>query len=339
MLSDVIGISPNAIPYYQPRDYSIAERISWAGGRETTREEDMAYCLVGIFDVNIPMLYGEGTKAFRRLQEEIIRTAYDVSIFAWTKDRHGTQPTRYDGADHGSAFAKAPGDFHLKARHLIRHQWNEVSVTDAGIKLTLDLCVARMQQAGGLSYVLPVCTGYWRREHWKRRVPGLGVGLKMISPGRFARQGLRKLVEISDRDEACMVRRIYPNAYILTDISMDLDIRMLMNLSIRGLHCPHFRFPRHCRVVKAWPSVSWNDAESKFMMDVGEPSYGSFLLETQFFMLADDGIAGKFRTGEFMFLLSNFPGSNDDASTFLARYYNTPSSVTENINWCWIAST
>ncbi|KAH9227609.1 hypothetical protein K456DRAFT_1780596, partial [Colletotrichum gloeosporioides 23] len=83
ILSDVTGIASTAIQDYRPRDYSIAERMSWAGRRETTREEDMAYCLLGIFDVNIPMLYGEGTKAFRRLQEEIIRTAYDVSIFAW----------------------------------------------------------------------------------------------------------------------------------------------------------------------------------------------------------------------------------------------------------------
>jgi hypothetical protein len=62
----------------------IAERMRWAAHRETTREEDIAYCLLGIFKVNMPIIYGEGkTKAFKRLQYEIISTSYDHSIFAW----------------------------------------------------------------------------------------------------------------------------------------------------------------------------------------------------------------------------------------------------------------
>lgn len=63
----------------------IAQRMSWASRRETTRGEDMAYCLMGIFDVNMPLLYGEGEKkAFRRLQGEISKNSDDPSLFAWT---------------------------------------------------------------------------------------------------------------------------------------------------------------------------------------------------------------------------------------------------------------
>ncbi|KAM6476953.1 heterokaryon incompatibility protein-domain-containing protein [Trichoderma sp. SZMC 28011] len=62
---------------------SIAQRMSWASNRTTTREEDIAYCLLGIFDVNMPLLYGEGHKAFQRLQEEIIKKSDDQSILAW----------------------------------------------------------------------------------------------------------------------------------------------------------------------------------------------------------------------------------------------------------------
>jgi hypothetical protein len=47
---------------------SIAMRMSWAADRETTRTEDLAYCLLGIFEVNMPLLYGEGERAFLRLQ-------------------------------------------------------------------------------------------------------------------------------------------------------------------------------------------------------------------------------------------------------------------------------
>ncbi|KFA51934.1 hypothetical protein S40293_07071 [Stachybotrys chartarum IBT 40293] len=62
---------------------SVAQKMSWAADRMTTRVEDIAYCLLGIFDVNMPMIYGEGDKAFVRLQEEILKETDDQSIFAW----------------------------------------------------------------------------------------------------------------------------------------------------------------------------------------------------------------------------------------------------------------
>ncbi len=61
---------------------SVARRMSWAARRITTRVEDRAYSLLGIFDVNMPLLYGEGYKAFIRLQEEILKQTDDESIFA-----------------------------------------------------------------------------------------------------------------------------------------------------------------------------------------------------------------------------------------------------------------
>ena len=61
----------------------VAQIMSWAANRTTTRVEDRAYSLMGLLDVNMPMLYGEGKKAFHRLQLEIIRTSNDQSIFAW----------------------------------------------------------------------------------------------------------------------------------------------------------------------------------------------------------------------------------------------------------------
>ncbi|KAL4071630.1 heterokaryon incompatibility protein-domain-containing protein [Scleroderma yunnanense] len=61
----------------------VAQVMSWAANRTTTRVEDRAYSLLGLLDVNMPMLYGEGKKAFQRLQLEIIHTSNDQSIFAW----------------------------------------------------------------------------------------------------------------------------------------------------------------------------------------------------------------------------------------------------------------
>lgn len=62
---------------------SIATKLSWAAGRQTTRPEDIAYCLLGLVEVNMPMLYGEGDRAFYRLQSELIRKDIDHTIFTW----------------------------------------------------------------------------------------------------------------------------------------------------------------------------------------------------------------------------------------------------------------
>ncbi|KAL7907009.1 heterokaryon incompatibility domain-containing protein [Trichoderma velutinum] len=85
---------------------SIAQRMSWASRRTTTREEDLAYCLLGIFDVNMPLLYGEGPKAFQRLQEEIIKKSDDQSILAWSFGREDGTLWKIS-----TALAQSPLDF------------------------------------------------------------------------------------------------------------------------------------------------------------------------------------------------------------------------------------
>lgn len=70
-------------PGYSLRSYSVAARMAWAANRKTTRIEDRAYSLLGIFGINMPLLYGEGDRAFQRLQEEILRSTGDQSILAW----------------------------------------------------------------------------------------------------------------------------------------------------------------------------------------------------------------------------------------------------------------
>lgn len=86
-ISNITGIGKGYL--VQPssvKHASVATRMNWISRRETTREEDMAYCMLGIFDINMPLLYGEGGKAFMRLQEEIIRVSDDHTIFCWTLD-------------------------------------------------------------------------------------------------------------------------------------------------------------------------------------------------------------------------------------------------------------
>ncbi|KAH7235943.1 heterokaryon incompatibility protein-domain-containing protein [Fusarium tricinctum] len=62
---------------------NVATRMGWMAQRETTRVEDMAYSMLGIFGINMPILYGEGNRAFLRLQEEILKQSQDQSILVW----------------------------------------------------------------------------------------------------------------------------------------------------------------------------------------------------------------------------------------------------------------
>jgi hypothetical protein len=84
-LSSATGIPSSVLEEPQSLyELSVAERMSWAANRETTRLEDIGYCLLGLFDIQMPLLYGEGVKAFIRLQEEILKTTDDYSLFAWS---------------------------------------------------------------------------------------------------------------------------------------------------------------------------------------------------------------------------------------------------------------
>ena len=96
-ISAVTGISVDQLDYTVAFEYSgiacVAQKMSWVARRATSRGEDIAYCMFGLFDVNLPLLYGEGrAKAFQRLQMEILRTCDDESIFAWwTSPAHDEQ--------------------------------------------------------------------------------------------------------------------------------------------------------------------------------------------------------------------------------------------------------
>ena len=112
---------------------SIAMRMSWASKRQTTRIEDMAYCLMGIFGVNMPLLYGEGRNAFTRLQHEILRSSDDHSIFAWRSDVPGKET---------GLLARSPDDFTF-ASEVCSNQYftqdSPYSMTNFGLHIQLPL--------------------------------------------------------------------------------------------------------------------------------------------------------------------------------------------------------
>jgi ankyrin repeat protein len=91
--------------------FSVAQRMSWAARRQTKRIEDRAYCMLGLFDIQMPLIYGEGSTAFVRLQEEIMKISEDHSLFAWrsTDSRCGCLATSPDSfSDSGNIILRSP---------------------------------------------------------------------------------------------------------------------------------------------------------------------------------------------------------------------------------------
>jgi hypothetical protein len=108
-IRSVTGIGADILVKNSPLSkYCIATGMSWAADRRATRLEDLAHSLMGIFGVNMPLLYGEGKKAFSRLQEEMIRRTTDVTFLLWGFNNMT-----------GDLFAKRPADFRdLRARNI-----------------------------------------------------------------------------------------------------------------------------------------------------------------------------------------------------------------------------
>ena len=85
-LSERTGIPIRALLGAWVRKFGAAQIFSWASTRSTTRIEDSAYSLLGLFDMYLPLIYGEGHNAFQRLQEEILKRDKDHTVFAWTRN-------------------------------------------------------------------------------------------------------------------------------------------------------------------------------------------------------------------------------------------------------------
>ncbi|KAF1948913.1 hypothetical protein CC80DRAFT_529758 [Byssothecium circinans] len=158
-----------------------AARMSWASRRETTREEDMAYCLLGIFDINMPMLYGEGDKAFIRLQEEIIQQSADMSIFLWA--RHPFMPSAYSGL-----LADSPAHFRGMHSVIEKPYFNptEYRITNRGIRFELKLGL----DGTGIRYL-----------SLKHRFPGVNrcrIALQRVATDVYIRVNADKIYSSSD---------------------------------------------------------------------------------------------------------------------------------------------
>lgn len=124
--------------------------MSWASTRSTSKEEDLTYCLLGIFDVNMPLLYGERlTTAFRRLQLTILEMQDDTSIFAW---RSPEDKSLHQSANTYGLLAQFPAYF-KSSKNVISMPFPVVEGYREGIRVPI------VSNNKGLHPPLPVLTG------------------------------------------------------------------------------------------------------------------------------------------------------------------------------------
>lgn len=143
VISKITGISEALLGGSRDlKTYSCAQKMSWAANRRTTRPEDRAYSLLGLFGVNLPLIYdGHGDRAFKRLQEEIIKSSTDQSIFAWVQ--HGPSPFDYIGPrifdERCSVLAPSPDCFQFSS-HIVPHRSTindtPYSLNNIGLEIT-----------------------------------------------------------------------------------------------------------------------------------------------------------------------------------------------------------
>lgn len=134
LLQRITGIPrPFLEGFAKMRDASVAQRMSWAARRDTKREEDLSYCLLGVFDIAMPMIYGEGgDKAFRRLQQGIMEQTRDHSILAWHLNQAAAMPIQPSASVSGGALARAPSDFANCANIVTRNGGNSTIQVSGG---------------------------------------------------------------------------------------------------------------------------------------------------------------------------------------------------------------
>ncbi|KAI0124754.1 heterokaryon incompatibility protein-domain-containing protein [Xylariales sp. AK1849] len=272
MISDITNIDEEVLADSQLlNSFAVGRRMSWAAMRVTTRMEDMAYCLLGMFDVNMPLLYGEGNKAFLRLQEEIIKRSNDMSIFAFlAKPSYGGDTDSSDDDDNDDStarpppycdlFASAPSDF--KNCGMLMSTSDNV-MSSGSFTLTNNGLYFRAVEflVGGDydDYILPLQGGRKRNTEYNEE----DMYLQKVGPSRFVRlkyplrreRRPRGLYNYSEIEEAYIITSVTPA------IRANLDPPLVRSIRIK---CEG-SYDLRDAIQSASPRDRWDSSSLKFL--------------------------------------------------------------------------
>ncbi|EFR03581.1 HET domain-containing protein [Nannizzia gypsea CBS 118893] len=217
-ICEVTGIHPGVLTgELDLQSFSVAQRMSWAARRTTAKVEDRAYSLLGIFGINMPMLYGEGERAFLRLQEEIMKQSDDHTLFAWKSSDQNFR----------GLFAKSPAAF-ADSGNLVQSasKWNmkPYSLTNMGLSIELAMVEWSMgvylaaldcQTEGVQNSRVGIFLSDLPEKNQYARIMLDGVDLPRFSTNRqsqyryiYVRQNIRGSLQPTEREYGFWLRRM-----------------------------------------------------------------------------------------------------------------------------------
>jgi hypothetical protein len=251
-LSSITAISPSILmppPGLLIRDLlddvPVARRMSWAAKRQTTKKEDIAYCLLGIFGVNMPMLYGEGAQAFVRLQEEIIKDNNDLTIFAWLSQ---------DGSPMRGILASSPAEFantgSLEA--INDSKFNpDFAMSNKGLRIQTLLYPTNNGEVVMPLFCRPPEAG----------VDQVGIIIKHQGASVYTRTNPHMLGRVADNASASSSSNIFLTKRVksVTPQKMNSSQRQVFRLN------PSYRQNGSVRLVQAGPEELWDAANHEFL--------------------------------------------------------------------------
>ncbi|KAI0426245.1 HET-domain-containing protein [Xylaria sp. FL1042] len=178
------------------REACIAANMSWMASRTTTREEDMAYSMLGIFGVTMTLQYGEGQGAFMRLQEILMTTyLFDESLFAWKMPKPssvGNAMSEKTTPDEWGLLATSPEWFRGSADIVInseQHETRSFAMTPQGLKAPIrrTLYNGKMKALDVSQQALGSCTSNTNSTKKRRKISPSHLNCyKRDSSGRLA---------------------------------------------------------------------------------------------------------------------------------------------------------
>jgi hypothetical protein len=247
----------------------VGRRMAWAAGRQTMRIEDRAYSLLGLFDVYMPMLYGEGEAAFTRLQEEIIKKFADLSLFAWQPVAGKLPQPKYLGL-----LAQSPDEFEtcfdLTPVGSSCHPFSATafSITNCGVSMSKIRLTSSLGQ-GGTDGQWPL--GYHHTNHTGNpENESAKIILRKIGPKTFVRITSSRDtwkescdVRITTEDDPYILSSAAPHLWSSLDRCAEYRIEVKYNTA-------------WCSPQEAEPASRWCAVNSTFLT-VGESDFCGYV--------------------------------------------------------------
>jgi hypothetical protein len=248
----------------------------------------------------MPMLYGEGRRAFLRLQEEIIRICPDLSIFAWKASI--PQPITSEGPIACSIFASAAVDFAQSCSFATvnAHSTNDFFISNQGIKLHTRLALQEIANQQGFRNVFPVC----------KTDDGsiLGIRLRKCAVSQLVREDPWSLFEHDQTFPSMQSRTMYllarlPPAhfpkYLLRNIILETRSRILQIV-----------LPREIHISNVWPWSRWDVTDQVFFVS---ENLGLDYAAAKLSGVINVGIRSKVVKARFDFMLYSLGWANTDS--------------------------